>query len=466
MERAGSDRKQASVTGNAKSDASASLVACKGTMHMCNNDPDHQQAHIASLEKASNNAFEESSPSSQLSSTQNCEKDAEIKRLKTAYDKKFGQHVALEQRYKALWREFRALEKKDNKKLKKNENLKSRLREAEANFFKLNDYFETKCSSLETNVKELSILRTKCSSLETKIKEQSILRTKCSSLETKVKELSILRTKCSSLETNVKELSILRTKCSSLETKIKEQSILRTKCSSLETKVKELSILRTKWEDYANADHRWLAGVPVGNLRWLQDDARMRLARIEAEIEARKLKAAADQIENTTTTEEFRCCITQEVMRDPVALSDGHSYERSAIEEWLKKNRFVSPQTNLPVDGIVTPNHALRKVIMRHLEAQVKAWNQPESPYDPIPPNNAKGQVFYPKVDDKSFTLAVKPGPEKRLASAPESERPWRRSRLEGRPSVSPEPERPLSPRYNPGPSLLRRSLSPGVDFF
>ena len=432
MERAGSDRKQASVTGNAKSDASASLVACKGTMHMCNNDPDHQQAHIASLEKASNNAFEESSPSSQLSSTQNCEKDAEIKRLKTAYDKKFGQHVALEQRYKALWREFRALEKKDNKKLKKNENLKSRLREAEANFFKLNDYFETKCSSLETNVKELSILRTKCSSLET----------------------------------NVKELSILRTKCSSLETKIKEQSILRTKCSSLETKVKELSILRTKWEDYANADHRWLAGVPVGNLRWLQDDARMRLARIEAEIEARKLKAAADQIENTTTTEEFRCCITQEVMRDPVALSDGHSYERSAIEEWLKKNRFVSPQTNLPVDGIVTPNHALRKVIMRHLEAQVKAWNQPESPYDPIPPNNAKGQVFYPKVDDKSFTLAVKPGPEKRLASAPESERPWRRSRLEGRPSVSPEPERPLSPRYNPGPSLLRRSLSPGVDFF
>ena len=33
---------------------------------------------------------------------------------------------------------------------------------------------------------------------------------------------------------------------------------------------------------------------------------------------------------------EFVDCITQEIMQDPVITADGHSYERSAIEKWLK----------------------------------------------------------------------------------------------------------------------------------
>ena len=32
------------------------------------------------------------------------------------------------------------------------------------------------------------------------------------------------------------------------------------------------------------------------------------------------------------------CPITQEVMEDPVITSDGHTFERSAIEAWLGKN--------------------------------------------------------------------------------------------------------------------------------
>jgi hypothetical protein len=33
---------------------------------------------------------------------------------------------------------------------------------------------------------------------------------------------------------------------------------------------------------------------------------------------------------------EFVDCITQEVMVDPVITADGHSYERTAIEVWLR----------------------------------------------------------------------------------------------------------------------------------
>jgi len=44
----------------------------------------------------------------------------------------------------------------------------------------------------------------------------------------------------------------------------------------------------------------------------------------------------------------FYCPITSEVMVDPVICDDGHTYERSAITQWLT-NHDTSPITNLPL---------------------------------------------------------------------------------------------------------------------
>ena len=54
--------------------------------------------------------------------------------------------------------------------------------------------------------------------------------------------------------------------------------------------------------------------------------------------------------------EDFFCPISQELMRDPVTTSDGHTYERSAIEDCLGGACLAN--TNL------TPNIALRKAIV------------------------------------------------------------------------------------------------------
>jgi len=40
----------------------------------------------------------------------------------------------------------------------------------------------------------------------------------------------------------------------------------------------------------------------------------------------------------TDSTSGFLCPITHELMTDPVIDPDGNSYERSAIENWLKEN--------------------------------------------------------------------------------------------------------------------------------
>ena len=50
-------------------------------------------------------------------------------------------------------------------------------------------------------------------------------------------------------------------------------------------------------------------------------------------------------------------------MKDPVICADGHTYERNAIEEWLRSNSR-SPKTNQRLfSRDLIPNHALRCTI-------------------------------------------------------------------------------------------------------
>ncbi|CAF4150727.1 unnamed protein product [Adineta steineri] len=58
-----------------------------------------------------------------------------------------------------------------------------------------------------------------------------------------------------------------------------------------------------------------------------------------------------------------KCPITDEIFDDPVIGDDGHTYERKAITEWLRKNR-TSPITREPMDiNSLKTNYAIKKVI-------------------------------------------------------------------------------------------------------
>ena len=58
-----------------------------------------------------------------------------------------------------------------------------------------------------------------------------------------------------------------------------------------------------------------------------------------------------------------RCPITHELFVDPVLLvSDGHTYERSAVERWLGMGHRTSPLTGAPLTSTtIVPNHAERR---------------------------------------------------------------------------------------------------------
>ena len=50
-------------------------------------------------------------------------------------------------------------------------------------------------------------------------------------------------------------------------------------------------------------------------------------------------------------------------MRDPVTTADGHTFERAAIERWLRSHR-TSPMTGAPLEHTkLAPAIALRQLI-------------------------------------------------------------------------------------------------------
>jgi len=66
----------------------------------------------------------------------------------------------------------------------------------------------------------------------------------------------------------------------------------------------------------------------------------------------------------------YLCPITHELMRDPCVCNDGFTYERAAIEAWLRgKQHPVSPMTGEQVDaGKLIPNHSLKSDIISWME--------------------------------------------------------------------------------------------------
>ncbi|KAF5457544.1 hypothetical protein F2P56_021641 [Juglans regia] len=60
----------------------------------------------------------------------------------------------------------------------------------------------------------------------------------------------------------------------------------------------------------------------------------------------------------------FRCPISLDLMRDPVTLSTGITYDRENIEKWIEAGNQTCPVSNqvlMSFDQI--PNHAIRKMI-------------------------------------------------------------------------------------------------------
>ncbi|XP_060215991.1 U-box domain-containing protein 13-like [Lycium barbarum] len=83
-------------------------------------------------------------------------------------------------------------------------------------------------------------------------------------------------------------------------------------------------------------------------------------------------QASADGIQKAAPVipDDFRCPISLELMRDPVIVSTGQTYERSCIEKWLEAGHSTCPKTQQALTSkALTPNYVLRSLISQWCEA-------------------------------------------------------------------------------------------------
>jgi len=78
---------------------------------------------------------------------------------------------------------------------------------------------------------------------------------------------------------------------------------------------------------------------------------------------SKRLQLLEDNL-STLYLEQFNCPITLELMQSPVVCADGHSYEQSAIQEWLKSHN-TSPATGIKLkSSIIIDNVGLKSAIV------------------------------------------------------------------------------------------------------
>lgn len=81
-----------------------------------------------------------------------------------------------------------------------------------------------------------------------------------------------------------------------------------------------------------------------------------------------KLGSGYDNHETVTVTspEEFRCPLSKELMRDPVIVANGQTYDRPFIQKWLKSGNRTCPRTQqVLTHTILTPNQLIREMIQQ-----------------------------------------------------------------------------------------------------
>jgi len=95
-----------------------------------------------------------------------------------------------------------------------------------------------------------------------------------------------------------------------------------------------------------------------------QDDPELKKLQVEQRAGVEKSTTLQSQPDTPNIPDDFKCPISLDLMRDPVIIATGQTYERSCIQKWIDSGKRTCPKTGLLLPHInLTPNHVLRSVI-------------------------------------------------------------------------------------------------------
>ncbi|KAL5973280.1 U-box domain-containing protein 13 [Asimina triloba] len=106
-------------------------------------------------------------------------------------------------------------------------------------------------------------------------------------------------------------------------------------------------------------------------------------------------------VKSPVIPDDFRCPISLELMKDPVIVSTGQTYERSFIEKWLEAGHTTCPKTQQTLTSLaLTPNYVLRSVIAQWCEANgIEPPKRPGNSSRPTKPPSVCTPAEWAKID-------------------------------------------------------------------
>lgn len=77
-------------------------------------------------------------------------------------------------------------------------------------------------------------------------------------------------------------------------------------------------------------------------------------------------RSLSTKLDHVAVPDEFKCPLSKQLMRDPVIMANGQTYDRPFIQKWLKEGHRTCPQTQQVLSHMVlTPNHLVRELILQ-----------------------------------------------------------------------------------------------------
>nr|XP_043609976.1 U-box domain-containing protein 9-like [Erigeron canadensis] len=117
-----------------------------------------------------------------------------------------------------------------------------------------------------------------------------------------------------------------------------------------------------------------------------------------------------DDDKTTSCPQEYYCPLSKEIMRDPVIISTGKTYDRCSIQKWLKAGNRTCPRTQQVLSHtILTPNHLVRDMITQ--------WCKNRGVRFPSPPLQYSNEDGLTEADHNHFVSLLR-----KLASSSLSE--------------------------------------------
>ena len=114
------------------------------------------------------------------------------------------------------------------------------------------------------------------------------------------------------------------------------------------------------------------------------------------------------QIIGSKPPKDFVCPITGQIFCDPVTLETGQTYERKAIQEWLKTGNTTCPITRQPLSASALPktNYVLKRLITSWIE------QHPELAQEFSNSNTPRGSSCSPSAKDTSVLSIIQRTPD------------------------------------------------------